>query len=1171
MTGLRTTVFLHIILLLLLLLSEISCPELNPGLVIHQRRNNLTNPQLFTINPNNHYKCNICPESIYMVFSRAKKHEDNKDHTRLARNLDHPEDPVLIQPESPSLADGTPPRAATESPGLFHTDWASVHGPALDSDSEDQIYDDFSGELALNRPSFEDESDEEESWEIHGSHQPSDGPIQLYEEESDHSSPHIESLPSSDGPELPESDGLLMDRDERLDRAQELFAPGNALQLTDSNDWWCWRSKQPPLMPKKKEFANPLVRKHLHLYPEDSGCRLEEARQAAKWKEEVDGNVSAPMARAENGKDYYVEEAALANIDDEGTVGPVMPMRWFTRHGIIWAVVHRLWATENRDAYIIDGTPGGCFELPLTAFFLTSEDLDSRYCQQRYSLPPLKFAGVLHDSTRALRPWDQPLINPWRVKAKGLHVHSVPLWTYCDDTSGNVSKKWNKHNSVLFTLAGLPREYSQMFYNVHFMATSNIAPPLEMMEAVTDMLRDARDTGIRVWDCEFKEYVLVIPWILAFQGDSPMSTTSSKKTRAPGDAGEIERLKDFMTAGSRRSKTDTIADLEKQLERAINGAPSAVSEMATGTGSKDKHFQHFIDKLQEAANKLREEQKDQDSERTISKAAEVKAMLHRLRDEMPENLFNPVLSILDFDANSDSPVEILHVVLLGVVKYWWRDAVSRQTSKGKEELRTRLSSIDTAGLNCSRLRGNMYVQYAGSLVGRDFRVILQVAPVVLHGLIPAAHYEGWLALCKLAPLMFQPAIEDLTVYTTHLEDAVFDFLAATAMWNTQWFNKPKFHLFVHLVPHIRRFGPLILYATETFESFNLVIRLRSVHSTKHAPSLDIGASFAHLHAIRHLVSGGFVLNDTNGLPLPFPRQAGPQVTALLDDDEFLKFMSMTGLKEDSRAGFYTPLHGACAWDETLASQIGRVEEILVEDLTSRLLGVLVSQCEIGPNIMPYSLPSCTVDTTSCLLLAFQELLCAINVVHNCAGNGCISSTTRQVIQEREIIADKFESELKHPIRPDDCFLNLAQLRSAVYVQKFRSLGSRPRSNLALTEVIEAAVFNRKRLEREARDVQADKGIDKAKKAKAPPIRVEPVPPQQQLQQSTASNSPGMASTSTPAPVNSRQRTKRPRSDTSANIDSASRHRQIGAPPESAGTADSALPATFQWIAYDPNA
>ncbi|KAF8135949.1 hypothetical protein K438DRAFT_1454643, partial [Mycena galopus ATCC 62051] len=56
------------------------------------------------------------------------------------------------------------------------------------------------------------------------------------------------------------------------------------------------------------EFANPLVRPKLHLYPEDSGDRLEEGRQAAKWKQEVDGNIAGPMARGNGGKDYYVEE-----------------------------------------------------------------------------------------------------------------------------------------------------------------------------------------------------------------------------------------------------------------------------------------------------------------------------------------------------------------------------------------------------------------------------------------------------------------------------------------------------------------------------------------------------------------------------------------------------------------------------------------------------------------------------------------------------------------------------------------------------------------------------------------------------------------------------------------------------------------------------------------------
>jgi hypothetical protein len=82
------------------------------------------------------------------------------------------------------------------------------------------------------------------------------------------------------------------------------------------------------------------------------------------------------------------------------------------------------------------------------------------------------------------------------------------------------------------------------------------------------------------------------------------------------------------------------------LERALNGAPSAVSDLATATGSKDKYFQHFLDQLQTAANKLKEEQKGQDfGNREMSKTAEVKAALRRLRDKMPENIFNPVLGI----------------------------------------------------------------------------------------------------------------------------------------------------------------------------------------------------------------------------------------------------------------------------------------------------------------------------------------------------------------------------------------------------------------------------------------------------------------------------------------------------------------------------------------------
>lgn len=98
------------------------------------------------------------------------------------------------------------------------------------------------------------------------------------------------------------------------------------------------------------------------------------------------------------------------------------------------------------------------------------------------------------------------------------------------------------------------------------------------------------------------------------------------------------------------------------------------------------------------------------------------------------------------------------------MKYWWRDAVSRQNAEGKAKLKARLSSFDVSGLGISALAGHTLVQYAGSLVGRDFRVILQVAPGVLYDMLPPEAYDAWLALCKLAPMIFQPEIDNLPEY-----------------------------------------------------------------------------------------------------------------------------------------------------------------------------------------------------------------------------------------------------------------------------------------------------------------------------------------------------------------------------------------------------------------------
>lgn len=304
------------------------------------------------------------------------------------------------------------------------------------------------------------------------------------------------------------------------------------------------------------------MRSQLATYAQASGKHLENTRQARKWLKEVDADLAGPMAR-HNGKDYFVRE--LAMVQEGGVERPVMIARWYEKDGRLVANVHPVRLTIARDAFVIDGREEEMEEIPLDAFLLSVEQLIQEGIQRKYDLPaPSKIrgttltlslrtrqlmdgsvVGVLRsiDIAVPLAPWTHPVRNAWRAKANGRMVHALPIWLYCDDTSGNTSKKWNKHNSILFVLAGLPRDRVQELYNIHFLSTSNVASPLEMMELISQKLRcvlerswlcgqrslsapsrTARDDGMEVWDCLTGESALVIPWVHAFQGDNPMAS-----------------------------------------------------------------------------------------------------------------------------------------------------------------------------------------------------------------------------------------------------------------------------------------------------------------------------------------------------------------------------------------------------------------------------------------------------------------------------------------------------------------------------------------------------------------------------------------------------------------------------------------------------------------------
>ncbi|KAL4242306.1 hypothetical protein ABKN59_012009 [Abortiporus biennis] len=246
-----------------------------------------------------------------------------------------------------------------------------------------------------------------------------------------------------------------------------------------------------------QEMSNPHVRPFLQHYPEDAGNELSECWQAQRWLREIDPSLVTPMAHIGH-QDFYVFEPAMLR---DGSV--VVPERWFTRKQ---GRTQNLYARAFRTSTVIsDSGNSGYIVNEFDVIEVSSRDLWLSFPQliQTFhsdGLPdPRNIIGIMKAIGRGICPWTYTTPdegNRWRKLAKGHRVVSFMMWLYCDDTSGNVSKKWNKHNSFLFTAAGLSSSLTQQESNVHFLATSNIAPPLEMLDGIVDQLESCQTNGI---------------------------------------------------------------------------------------------------------------------------------------------------------------------------------------------------------------------------------------------------------------------------------------------------------------------------------------------------------------------------------------------------------------------------------------------------------------------------------------------------------------------------------------------------------------------------------------------------------------------------------------------------------------------------------------------------
>ena len=362
--------------------------------------------------------------------------------------------------------------------------------------------------------------------------------------------------------------------------------------------------------------------------------------------------------------------------------------------------------------------------------------------------------------------------HPDRHLNQPVYVSFIELFT--DDVSGNRSKSWNKHINQYFAHRNLPREIVNQEFHVHFASTSQQVSATEQFAAIKEMIEETWKDPIVTVDAATGQLIRVRLCLISLAADNPMASeigchiggkgnhycrrcdvggTTEEKMTEPG-------YHSLFAPATPRTKLHIIHALKRQVESLCFDTESATSRLQTLSGIKGsfdtRGMRHLIQRMNEM--------------QTTHSRERLQEVLHDIVHK-PENesmLFNPVLTLDGFDPAIDTPIEILHTILLGIVKYVWHDTYSNVLSKSgwkERQFVEHLKCINRKGLSIPPIKAEYIMKYGNSLIGRHFRTLVQTAAFAL---IDAKQLDMWKAVGELSGLVWFPSIIDRKVYLVRL-------------------------------------------------------------------------------------------------------------------------------------------------------------------------------------------------------------------------------------------------------------------------------------------------------------------------------------------------------------------------------------------------------------------
>ncbi|KAJ7780397.1 hypothetical protein B0H14DRAFT_3095767 [Mycena olivaceomarginata] len=529
--------------------------------------------------------------------------------------------------------------------------------------------------------------------------------------------------------------------------------------------------------------------------PEETAGPITEVWQAERWKEYKPSELTPMYARGL--RQFYIEELAALRDDSY-----VIPLAWIVRGGVLCA-----------DCLDVTPAPTG---------WTIGADIRSVLAMEFNS----NYDDIIQRVGDNIKWAEMP--NPLRKLAKGddLYVVMVPIWA--DDVSGNKSKQYNKHINMYLANSNLPGRLLQQEYFVRFFS------------AIKEQIVATHTEPIPCYNAETKRNCRVILRAPSLPADNPQQ--SEEASHMGGNA----------NCGCRRCKAGGPHEKPSRTNRlAMYGVEAPITRLQTATGVKDKVAQYWIDILLQKSREM----KSNSPGRT---ADSIKEELETWLSEQPGDKVNPLLDIAGLDPNRDTPVEILHTILLGIVKYVWYTLHSGWSEAQRDLFVIRLQSTDIGGLTIPPIRTAYMMQYRNGLIGKHFKTLMQTMLFHVHDLVSPELFTLVKAVSELGAMLWVHEIDNIAKYADDLTILIGNVLDVFGDQDpAKILVKIKLHLLPHIVEDAVRFGPPIRNATEVFECFNAIFRLCSILSNHQAPSRDIALKFAGMDRMKHIVSGGF--------------------------------------------------------------------------------------------------------------------------------------------------------------------------------------------------------------------------------------------------------------------------------------------------------------------------